>query len=80
MAVAFDAMPSNLVPSVATSLPSTVPVTAILPVIVVPEALTTCVATPPAEYVMVSVVNPILVSGSPMCRISAGMNKLVPSN
>ena len=39
-----------------------------------------CAVAPPAVNVIVSVVNPNLVSGSPMCRISAGMNKLVPSN
>ena len=35
--VAPDSIPSNLLPSVATSLPSTVPVTAKFPVTVAPE-------------------------------------------
>ena len=37
-------------------------------------------ATPPAVNVIVLVPNPSLVSGSPICRISFGMNTLVPSN
>ena len=45
-----------------------------------PEVVSVSTATPPAVNVIVSVVNPSLVSGSPICRISFGMNTFVPSN
>ena len=56
------------------------PVTIALPPIVVLADVIVCAVDPPAVNVIVSVVNPSLVSGSQVCRISAGMNKLVPSN
>ena len=73
---------SSVVLLIVVVVPLTVklPVMIALPPIVVLAAVIVCAVTPPAVNVIVSVVNPSLVSGSPRCRISDGMNKLVPSN